>query len=65
MSDEKNIDGKFVDPTGYIEENINKAMEAIEAGFAWEDTPQGFDYWLGVVNDLDELLQLKKEANNG
>lgn len=32
-----------------IEPHMQTIASAIKSGFAWEDSPEGHDYWSGVV----------------
>lgn len=45
---------------------IEEAMRAIRAGFAWDATPQGADYWIDVHANLSrvqaEICQVLKKA---
>ena len=35
---------------------VNSSKEAIECGFRWRSTPEGWDYWTNVYNSKIELL---------
>jgi hypothetical protein len=45
--------------------NFNKEQIAAQAcdialAFEWSQTPQGFNYWLGVYNNLQQISELSE-----
>lgn len=44
-------------------EEIMAALHSVTNAFAWGRTPQGFDYWQQVVNNLKSLLNETKRAD--
>jgi len=38
-----------------MNERIEKIADKLAEAFAWNDTPQGFDYWRGVHDELYHL----------
>ena len=38
-----------------MNERIKKLADGLYEGFAWNSTPQGFYYWMGVYEELRRL----------
>ena len=41
---------------------LRAAINGIEHGFSWSTSAQGYSYWLGVENALNDILSLKQKT---
>lgn len=48
----------MIDPNAnLVKERVIAAADNILSGFVWSFTPQGFDYWQQVYNNLKSLAE--------
>lgn len=43
-------------------DDIRKAIDGIWCGFVWDKSPQGYDFWSNVVQELEKLAKMAEES---
>ena len=45
-------------------ESLNKCISNLSSAFLWDASPQGFDYWSNVYDQLVEIKELYNDSHS-
>ena len=44
-----------------LDDDLEILIDLLYTTFQWKGSPQGYEYWLAVANNLEKLRKFKKE----